>query len=348
MYAQTLDILEPHAHNTRHGFHPLTRPRHGHNGARYGCRCQTPLRHPEGATPSPKGRCPICAPSPPPTPDYAGAAQAQGAANVDAARATGKLNNPNVYSPYGTQTVSYDGDQPTIQQTFSPSQQAIFDQGNATKLQLSQLSGQGAQALQGVVGKGVNFDGAPEAPGDYSSLRNQTIDAMMARPKEDYARATDQKQSDLIAAGIRPGSKAYDDQMQLLQRGLNDAGTQASVNSGVLTSQAYQMDQDRRRQAITEQLAQRQIPLNEITALMSGSQVSNPFSTPGYAQNAQVGAAPVFAAQQMSSQWDRDNANAAAAQAGGLQTGMFSLGAAGISAFGGKGGKGGTTNNYYS
>ena len=51
---------------------------------------------------------------------------------------------------------------------------------------------------------------------------------------------------------------------------------------------------------------------------MSGSQVSNPFSTPGFAQNAQVGAAPVFAAQQLSSQWDRDNANAAAAHASGL------------------------------
>ena len=219
---------------------------------------------------------PMCSPSPPATPDFKGAAQEQGNANIDAARAQGKLNNPNVYSPYGSQTVSYDGDQPTITQSFSPEQQAIYDQGNATKLQLSQLSGQGAQALQGVVGKQVDFGGAPSAPGDYSSMRNQTIDAMMARPKEDYARATDQAQSDLVAAGIRPGTKAYDDKMQLLQRGLNDANTQAAGNAGILTSQAYQMDMDRRKQAITEQLAQRQMPLNEITALMSGSQVSNP------------------------------------------------------------------------
>jgi hypothetical protein len=198
------------------------------------------------------------------------------------------------------------------------------------------------------VGKGVDFSDAPAAPQDYSSMRNQAIDAMMARPKEDYARAQDQKHSSLIAAGIRPGTQAYDSQMQLLQRGLNDANTQAAVNSGALTTQAYQMDQDRRKQAITEQLAQRQIPLNEITALMSGSQVSNPFSTPGFAQNAQVGAAPVFAAQQASSQWDRDNANASAAQAGQLQSGLFQLGAEGISAWGGGGGgKGGTTNNYY-
>lgn len=236
----------------------------------------------------------MCSPQAPPAPDYSGAAKEQGAANLEAAKASGRINNPNVISPYGTQQVTWDGDTPTLTQTFSPSQQALFDQSNATKLQLSQLSGQGATALQGVVGKGVDFSGAPAAPGDYSTLRNQTIDAMMARPKEDYARAVDQKQSDLIAAGIRPGSKAYDDQMQLLQRGLNDANTQAAVNSGVLTSQAYQMDADRRKQAITEHLAQRQIPLNEITALTSGSQVSNPFLTPGYAQNAQVGAAPNF------------------------------------------------------
>ena len=81
---------------------------------------------------------------------------------------------------------------------------------------------------------------------------------------------------------------------------------------------------------------------------MSGSQVSNPFSTPGFAQNAQVGAAPVFAASQLGGQWAGDMFNREAAQAGQLQGGLFQLGAAGISAFGGGGGgKGGTTNNYY-
>jgi hypothetical protein len=58
-------------------------------------------------------------PSPAPAPDYTGAAIAQGAANVDAARASAKLSNPNVYSPYGTQLVSYDGDIPTIRQTLN-------------------------------------------------------------------------------------------------------------------------------------------------------------------------------------------------------------------------------------
>ena len=91
-----------------------------------------------------------------PAPDYSGAAKEQGAANLEAAKASGRINNPNVISPYGTQQVTWDGDTPTLTQTFSPSQQALFDQSNATKLQLSQLSGQGATALQGVVGKGVS------------------------------------------------------------------------------------------------------------------------------------------------------------------------------------------------
>lgn len=39
----------------------------------------------------------------PATPDYAAAAKEQGKANLDAQ----KVNNPNVITPYGTQTVTY-------------------------------------------------------------------------------------------------------------------------------------------------------------------------------------------------------------------------------------------------
>ena len=46
-------------------------------------------------------------PRPPPAPDYAAAAQAQGQANLDAARLTARISNPNVVTPYGSQTVSF-------------------------------------------------------------------------------------------------------------------------------------------------------------------------------------------------------------------------------------------------
>lgn len=43
----------------------------------------------------------------PSTPDYGALAQQQGAANLDAARTTTRLSNPNIYGPLGSQTVSY-------------------------------------------------------------------------------------------------------------------------------------------------------------------------------------------------------------------------------------------------
>jgi hypothetical protein len=46
-------------------------------------------------------------PKPPPAPDYAAAAQAQGQANLDAARLTARISNPNISTPYGGQKVTF-------------------------------------------------------------------------------------------------------------------------------------------------------------------------------------------------------------------------------------------------
>ena len=46
-------------------------------------------------------------PAPPPTPDYAGAAAQQGQANLDAARLTARLSNPNIQTPLGGQRVTF-------------------------------------------------------------------------------------------------------------------------------------------------------------------------------------------------------------------------------------------------
>jgi hypothetical protein len=53
--------------------------------------------------------------SPPPTPDYVGAAKEQGQQNLVSAQQSAKLSNPNMYTPFGTQTVTYSD--PTFDQT---------------------------------------------------------------------------------------------------------------------------------------------------------------------------------------------------------------------------------------
>jgi len=97
--------------------------------------------------------------SPPPAPDYVGAAYAQGAANVDAARASAKLSNPNVYTPYGSQTVTYNGDVPTVTQSLTPTSQRTLDAQQAVQYQLANLGQQGASTASGVLNKPFSFGG---------------------------------------------------------------------------------------------------------------------------------------------------------------------------------------------
>lgn len=106
------------------------------------------------------------APSAPPAPDYQGAAVAQGQANKEAAMTTGVLANPNIYSPYGMQQVSYDPTgpdgmmKPTVTQTLNPQSQAIFDRQQQVRMGLADLSGQGLGTAQQVLGTQFNPYGA--------------------------------------------------------------------------------------------------------------------------------------------------------------------------------------------
>lgn len=242
--------------------------------------------------------------------------------------------NPALFVPPRPTIDQFAGDPntPTITQTFSPEQQALYEQSTRTKRLLGGLGEQGATALQGVVGQQVDFSGAPQT-GSYDTTRQRVIDAYMSRANEDYGKATDQTNSDLIAAGIRPGTKAYADRQQMNERARNDAYQQAEIQGGNAASQAYGVDEARRRQAITEQLAQRQTPLNEVTALLSGSQVSNPFTMPGYASTAQPQAAPIFGATTAAGNYTSDLYNAQAAQQGNLMQGLFGLGSSAITRF---------------
>ncbi len=273
----------------------------------------------------------MCSPSPPPAPDYQGAAVAQGAANKEAALASSRLNNPNVINPYGTQTWTENGadGRPTLTQTLSPEQQGLYAKSMQAKGLLGDLSVTGAGALNDVIGKNLDLSGAPSV-GGYEDTRRKVIDASMARANEDYGKQTDQANSDLVAAGIHPGTKAYADRMQMIERSRNDARTQAEVAGGNATTQAFNTDTQRRKDAIAEILSQRQTPLNEINALMSGSQVSNPFAMAGVAQNSNVQPAPIFGAAQAQAGAQQNQYNAQVGNQNAMMNGLFSLGSAGI------------------
>lgn len=264
----------------------------------------------------------MCAASPPAPPDYAGAATAQGAANKEAAVATAQASNPNINSPAGQRRVTWTVDPqtgnsvPTITDEYSPDQREIYDLNQQGQKGLAQVGLNAVGKIGGILGQDVNFD---QALGTQAEGRQSVIDSLMRRYDADLGRRKDQVASDLIARGIPQGSEAWNTEMELLDRGRNDALAQAT---GTADSRAM----DERRQAITELLAQRQTPLNEISALRSGSQIA-PLQFQNYT-GANVQAAPIFQAAQAQGQAGMDAYNAEAASSDAMMSGLFKLGAA--------------------
>ena len=79
----------------------------------------------------------------------------------------------------------------------------------------------------------------------------------------------------MINSGIRPGTELW--------------GTEMTRLTNANTDQMNQLALTGRGQAFSESLATRNQPINEITALLSGSQVSNPASQSGPTPQTQVG-----------------------------------------------------------
>ncbi len=202
-------------------------------------------------------------PPPPPAPDYAGAAAAQGAANVDTARASARLSNPNIYGPLGSQTVSYGiGDQqdiPTVRQTLSPNAQATLEGQQRVQRGLSGLAEQGIDTvgtavsqpfepdLPGVTtamsagptsarGPEMGLYGTASGQGDMSNVAAMPVnagttgqEAIMARLEPMLAREGNATRQRLANQGLVAGGEAYTNEIGDMDRSQNDLRTQAAL-----------------------------------------------------------------------------------------------------------------------
>ena len=288
-------------------------------------------------------------PAAPATPDYRGAAVEQGAANLEAARATARLSNPNTYTPYGTQLVSYEGDIPTIRQTLTPTAQKTLEAQQGVELSLANLGSKGAQTASGVLDKPFSFGGPDvQTSLDLSGIAKMPVnagmtgqEAIMARLNPSLARQRTTTETNLINQGLRPGMEGYDNAIRSLGEQETDARTQAvlqGLNLDIGANQqgfgqqleAGKFGNTAQQQALAEAIQLRQLPLNEITALMSGSQIQNPQF--GAYSGATVNAAPIFAGAQAQGQFDANTYNQQVSQANAQTAGMYSLGGAALGA----------------
>jgi hypothetical protein len=288
-------------------------------------------------------------PAAPATPDYRGAAVEQGAANLEAARATARLSNPNTYTPYGTQLISYDGDIPTIRQTLTPTAQKTLEAQQGVELSLANLGAKGANTASGVLDKPFSFGGPDvQTSLDLSGIAKMPVnagmtgqEAIMSRLNPSLARQRTTTETNLINQGLLPGSEAYDNAIRSLGEQETDSRTQAvlqGLNLDIGANQqgfgqqleAGKFGNTAQQQALAEAIQLRQLPLNEITALMSGSQIQNPQF--GAYSGATVNAAPMFAASQAQGQFDANKYNQQVSQANAQTAGMYSLGGAALGA----------------
>lgn len=192
-------------------------------------------------------------------PDPTATAAAQTASNVQTAETQAELNRINQVGPTGTSTYAVTGKNPdgtpsyTQTTALSAPEQAIFDTNEGTKQNIATIGQQQSAKIGDLLSTPFNVD--QSIADKITSLGKTNLDPQWA--------ANDSKQASSLAnSGITPGSEAYDNAM----RSYNASKSQA-YNNLYLQGDA---------QAQSESLAQRNQPINEISALMSGSQVSNP------------------------------------------------------------------------
>jgi hypothetical protein len=207
-------------------------------------------------------------PSPPPAPDPVATAKAQGDMNQNTATTQQLLNMTNQVTPDGSLTYNQTGNnsftgadgktytvpQFTATQTLSPTQQALKGLTDQTKQNIGQIGVDQSAKIGGILGTNVNLSN--------DAVENRLLELGTKRLTPQFARDEESLRTRLANSGIRAGSDAWNAEMQRLGQTKNDALDQLLLSG--------------RGQAVNEILTERNQPLNEISALMSGSQVSQP------------------------------------------------------------------------
>jgi hypothetical protein len=255
----------------------------------------------------------------PKAPDPVATANAQSGMNIDTAVAQNAVNMTNQVGPWGSTTYSptgsasftnSQGQQVSIPQytqttTYNPAQQAIFDKTTQAQDNLAGLAQDQSAAMADYLKKPFEFNNQDAADWSYDLASSRIL------PQQQQAQEA--LRSQLVNAGLRPGTAAYDREMTRSTQGNTDQLNQLALQG--------------RSQAFGEAVQTRNQPINELSALLSSSQVAGPNT--GMSAAPQSSVAGVDYAGLVNS-----NYQAKVGQSNAMLGGLFGLAGAGISAFG--------------
>lgn len=196
----------------------------------------------------------------PEAPDPKETAQAQAAMNRETAITQHGLNATNQVTPYGNLTYSqigtWEDGTPRYQaeQTLSPEMQALYGKYS------------GIASNLGDIGNTLTTN-VKDQYGQPFKLGNEATEARLfelgsKRLDPRFAQEEDQLRTRLMNQGLQPGTPAWEAEMRSFSEGKNDAFNQLALTG--------------RAQAGNEMLTERNQGLNEMMALLSGTQVQNP------------------------------------------------------------------------
>lgn len=270
-------------------------------------------------------------PKAPPAPDYKGAAKEQGEANKGAAIASSKLSNPNIINPYGQQTVTYGGEEnliPTVTQTLSPEQKALFDQSNRISQGMGDLAEGGIDRVGSMLGTGFNMDNIPGQAQAGQQGWDNAYNAIVERNQPFMDRRREMTETQLSNQGIFRGSEAHGNAQRDLANQENDFLLGAQQQATGQQQAQFGMDTQARQNAISQEAFLRQLPLNEINALRSGAIINVP-QFQGF-QGQTMAASPIMQAAQAQDQANMGRYNIQSAGFNNMMSGLFDLGGAAI------------------
>lgn len=218
----------------------------------------------------------MCAPSPPPAPDYAAAAQATAQGNKDAVLTQTAANRVNQVTPQGNLTYDITGQDPygnptwTATQTYSPEQQALYNKNNQLSQGLLDSAQTGLGYANDVISHpGVDTSQLPQNPINPTETYTDAYNRYM-QPNWDRQQAS--TNNNLSNQGITMGSEAWKNAQQDLrdQQARDQLG---AITTGMNTG--LNANQQGFQQAAYNQMQ----PINVINALRTGSQVQAPSYT---------------------------------------------------------------------
>lgn len=291
-------------------------------------------------------------PRPPAAPDPVQLANAQSAANTATAREQQRLNMVNTSGPQGTVRYIADPSAPggyRQETALSPLEQQNYERSTGVYGSALDTAGQQIGRVNTALGQGLNTEGLPELQGynapdfDRQRFEDSVYASQTRRLDPQFQRLERSQDARLAAQGLGANSEATRNLRSDFARDRTDAygeaANQAIQAGGAEQSRAIQQaiaggtfGNQARTQGLQERAYVQNQPLQQLQALLGTGQVGMP---QGIQYNPTgVGQTDVLGANAMSLGQQNANYNARMAQQGGLMSGLFSLGSAGLGAYG--------------